>query len=86
MIQSGIEAQDGGCLVVKAQFQFRPQPVGAERNAPAQHALAFQILDDVFRIGRVVFVTDRKDVDFGWLRFVTNNLSKPLQHDVVIVV
>jgi hypothetical protein len=49
-------------------------------------APAFQILDDVFRVGGIVFVTDRIDVDFSWLRFIASSFSKPTQHGVFIVV
>ena len=80
MIQNGIEAQDGGCVIIKAQLQLGSQPVRAERNTPTQNALAFQILDDVFSVGTVVFVVDQIDVNFRWLQLIASKPSKPVQH------
>src|ERR1700683_3647532 len=80
MIQIGNEAQTGGCVIIKAQLQFGPKPVRAERNPPTKNALAFQILDDVFSVGTVVLVIDQIDVNFRWLRLIASKTSKPVQH------
>ncbi|HWX85618.1 MAG TPA: hypothetical protein VNZ48_18630 [Xanthobacteraceae bacterium] len=81
MIQRGIKAQDRGRTIVEAELQFGSQAVLTERNRPAQHAAAFQILHDVLGVSAIVFVADRIDVDFGRLRFIANDLAKPVQHD-----
>src|ERR1700722_9954884 len=84
MIQIGIEAQDGGRVIIKGQLQFGSQSVRAERNSSTQNALAFQILDDVFSVGTVVFVIDQIDVNFRWLRLIASYSSKPVLHGVFI--
>src|SRR5580692_10490852 len=84
MIQIGIEAQDGGRMIIKGQLQFGSQSVRAERNSSTQNALAFQILDDVFSVGTVVFVIDQIDVNFRWLCLNASKSLKPVQHGAFI--